>query len=101
MSRTDLDKVKGWCQNRAFTIPELQMYMINISGVKLGLPRVRHYVRVWCCSTKKTSFMHIRRTAIGDVELWKQNITEKVTWYAKRGYVIATQGICGILCVIQ
>ncbi len=65
--------------------------MVKISGVKLSMSRVRHYAKLWRCSTKKSSPVPINRDTLETVEKWRKSITHKVAWYIKLGYAIATQ----------
>ena len=86
-----LAKAEAWCRDRAFTTMELCDYMEDISGVRLSLSQTRRYAKKWGYSRKKTSPMHVNRTAIEGVESWQENITCIVAQYAKLGYAIATQ----------
>lgn len=70
---------------------ELCDYMEDISGVRLSLSQTRRYAKKWGHSRKKTSPMHVNRTAIEGVESWQESITRIVAQYAKLGYAIATQ----------
>lgn len=91
MSKKELEKAKRWCHGHVFTPVELQAYMVKISGVKLSMSRVRYYARLWKCSAKKTSPIHINRYSTDKVEEWRKNTIHTVAKYAKRGYAIATE----------